>query len=192
MEIPYSGRSIITDNFDRIEISIPVKKNWFIIIFLGAWLGGWLMGETVALAAVTGLFGKIGPPQLFITFWLVGWTAGGLFAIRTWIWNLSGKEVINIGQGQLTVTKKGALFIKPKTYDLNEVKNVRAQDDEGSTNIWGVRRNDFWNIGSGGTIRFDYGMKTIKFAGGVDEAEAKSILAMLTEKKILSAKNFAS
>jgi hypothetical protein len=98
-------------------------------LFIGAWLGGWVMGEFFALGMVTGLFGGKGPANLFILFWLIGWTVGGFFAFRMFLWNLIGKEIITIGQGNLAVAKKGALLFKAKTYDLNEVKNIRAQED---------------------------------------------------------------
>ena len=42
-----------------------------------------------------------------------------------------------------------------------------------------------------GTIRFDYGYKTIKIAGGIDEPEAKYILEKLAGKKLLTNRNFA-
>lgn len=47
----------------------------------------------------------------------------------------------------------------------------------------------FFNIGSLGTIAFDYGMKTVKFADGIDEAEGKHILNVLKEKRILTEAN---
>ncbi len=70
------------------------KRNWFIIIFVGAWLGAWVIGELVALGAVTGLFGG-NPGGLFIMFWLIAWTVGGFFAFKTFLWNLKRKEIIN-------------------------------------------------------------------------------------------------
>jgi len=39
----------------------------------------------------------------------------------------------------------------------------------------------FWGYVNG-PIVFDYGMKTIKFGLGIDEAEAKHILGVLSEK----------
>jgi hypothetical protein len=55
MEKPYNGRAIFQDNVTELQIVIPAKRNWFVIIFLGAWLCGWFMGESFALASVTGL-----------------------------------------------------------------------------------------------------------------------------------------
>jgi hypothetical protein len=104
-----------------------------------------------------------------------------------------GKEVISFGQGQLTIAKKGTFFYKPRTYDLSEAKNFRAQDnDSGFAGMWSGQRNTFGTLSTTGTIRFDYGLRTIKFANGIDEAEAKSILAKLKDKRLLTEKNFTS
>jgi hypothetical protein len=47
------------------------------------------------------------------------------------------------------------------------------------------RRIGFGKIGTGGTIRFDYGLQTVKFAAGMDEAEAKYLLNKLKERHLL-------
>jgi len=191
METPYGGRAVFNDTVGGLEISIPTRRNWFIILFLGAWLGGWVFGECFALGSLTGILGKMGSADLFMLFWLCGWTVGGFFAFRMFLWNLNGKEVISIGQGQLTLDKKGALFFKAKTYDLKDAKDFRVQNDDYSYNgFGGLRGNNFWTMNMG-TIRFDYGLQTVKFAGGIDEAEAKFILKSLTDRKILTEKNFA-
>jgi hypothetical protein len=191
MERPYKGRAIIQDNITDLQIIIPAKRNWFIILFIGAWLGGWLFGEIFALGSVAGFFIGRSPAGLFILFWLIGWTVGGFFAFRMFLWNLSGKEIITIGQDRLTIDKSGALLFKAKIYDLNEVKNIRAQDDNlGGGGPFGVRSSGFGVFNTGGTIRFDYGLQTVKFAGGIDEAEAKFILDKLRERHLLTDKNY--
>ena len=155
MEMPYKGRATIQDNFADLQIIIPAKRNWFVVIFIAAWLGGWLMGEVFALGEVTGLL-QGNPASLFILFWLVAWTVGGFFVFRTLLWNLTGKEIITVGQGRLSLDKRGLLLFKPKVYDLNEVRNVRVQDDNlGSGGFLGGRRNDLGAFNMGGTIRFD-------------------------------------
>ena len=189
MEQPYKGRAIINDNFIDLQIIIPVKENWFIILLLGAWLCGWLIGETAALEEVSGVLGG-NSVSFFIVFWLIAWTVGGFFAFRGFLWNLIGKEIITVGQNRLTIDKKGALFYKPKTYDLNEVKHVRIQDDNIGKGFFSGR-NDSGTFNSGGTIRFDYGLQTVKFAGGIDEAEAKFIVDKLKEKHLLTEKNYS-
>jgi hypothetical protein len=193
MEKPYKGRATIQDNFTEVKIIIPAKKNWLLIIFISAWLGIWLMGETFALGEVLkSLAGNPPPPGLFILLWLAGWTAAGFFVFRTLLWNLVGKEIITVGQGRLSIAKSGLLFFKPKVYDLNELRNIRVQEENpvGGTFFGGQRNNlDAFNLSS--TIRFDYGLKTVKFAGGIDEAEAKFIVDKLKERNLLTGNNYS-
>jgi hypothetical protein len=185
MELPYQGRAIINEDFNGIEINIPPKRNWALIIFLSFWLCGWLAGECFAISSLTGVANNTAPDG-FLALWLCGWTVGGFFAIRAWWWNIAGKEVINIGQGILSIDRKGALLNKIKSYDLNDTKNFRVQEDIASNGPFGgMRTNSLWKIGNVGTIRFDYGMKTIKFGEGLDEAEGFYILQKLRNKKMI-------
>jgi len=191
MERPYNGHATFNETYNGLEVIIPTKKNWFIIIFLGAWLGGWTMGELLVISSLTGfLGGQMGFGNLFLLFWLCGWTTGGFFAFKTFLWNLKGKEVINFGQGYLSIEKKGMLFSKPKTYDLKEMKKIRVQEDNNDNGFWGGQRNNFGTFNSNGTLRFDYGLQTVKFASGIDEAEANYILNKLKASRILTDINF--
>lgn len=184
MESPYQGRATIHDNITNLQIIIPAKRNWFIIIFIGAWLCMWLAGEVFALAMIGGSVLGHSPAGFFIVFWVVAWTAGGFMAFRFFLWSVAGKEIVTIGQGTMMIEKKGALLAKPKTYDLKEVKNIRVQEDipDYMGPFGGFPRSGFGKLYSGGTIRFDYGLQTVKFAGGIDEAEAKYILGRVKEK----------
>ena len=118
IEKPYKGRSKV--NFDgiKLQIIIPSRKNWFNILFLAVWMGGWYMGES---SVINELFSSDNNGfNSFMLLWLVGWTIGGLFAITILLWSLFGQETIQIDQGVFSVSK-GILDIGliKKNYDLN-------------------------------------------------------------------------
>jgi hypothetical protein len=184
METPYPGKAIIDERFDGIEIIVPVQKTSQ-IAFLIIWLCAWLAGEVFVLPEILGS-GKSGPPELFSIIWVIGWTIGGLFTIRMLIWYLIGKEIIKVGQGVLVIQKKGALFYKTKTYNLIEAKNFRAQEELVNPNVIGNNRSNPWKLDDKGTIKFDYGMKTIKFGDSLYEAEANAIIEKLRSKRLIS------
>jgi len=188
MERPYQGNATIEDNFSNLKVTIPARRNGAVIAFLIIWLCGWCLGEFTVLGAITGIL-KGSTPSPFLSVWLVGWTVGGFFAFNVLIWNLKGKEIITVETDTLTIEKKATLFFKPKSYDLNEVKNIRV-DETVPDNGFLQRRNAMEAFTSTGVIRFDYGMRTVKFAGGVDAAEAKFILQKLNERHLLSEKNY--
>ena len=188
MEQPYQGRATIQDDVTHVQITIPAKKNWFVIIFMCVWLCGWLMGEVSVLGM--GIFGAgKNPASLFLLVWLVAWTFGGLFAMRGLLWNLRGKEIITVGQGILGIEKKGAPFFKAKEYDLNQVKNFRVQETNDYSGAFGRRYDSAGAFGQGGTLKFDYGLKTVRFGSGLDEAEARYIIQQLESRRLLTEKN---
>lgn len=52
-------------------------SRYLIVIFMLAWLGGWAIG--LYSVANTLLSGDVNP---FLIFWMIGWTVGGLMAMR--------------------------------------------------------------------------------------------------------------
>ncbi len=188
MERPYSGRATLNENLREFSIEIPAKRNWFVVIFLTAWLGGWVMGELFAIAALTGFLGDTVEiaGSFFILFWLIGWTVGGYFAIRTWLWMIAGKEIISFDNNELRITKKGALLYSPKVYDLREVKNFALNPNTNADFSFGIfSKNGRWWPENNGIFKFDYGLKTIKIANDLDEAEGRFILEKIKEKNLL-------
>jgi len=184
MEIPYTGRAIIQDNFTSLVITIPAKKNMFMILFFCVWIVGWFFGETTVSGNI--FSGNTGGAGAFEILWLCGWTLGGAFALNILIWNLFGKEIITFSQGTLTIQRKGTIFFRAKTYDLNEARNFRAEQVPQYDNYYRNRSLSNAFNPNNGTIKFDYGMQTIRFADNMDEAEANYILEKLRAKKLIS------
>jgi len=100
-----------------------------------------------------------------------------------------GKEIITVGQGLLTLATTGSLFGKPKSYGLQDVRYLRVQNPAyGEAEA--AKRFTLTNPKGTGTIRFDYGLQTVDFGSGIDEAEASYLLALLRKKHLLTDKNF--
>ncbi|GAA3964199.1 hypothetical protein [Mucilaginibacter dorajii] len=189
MEIPYNGRAIVEDNFDSVRIIIPAKRNNATLAFLCVWLCGWFFGEfSVSSTVFTSQHHNA--PDLFMIVWLTGWTLGGFFALKTALWQLAGKEIIEIGKGTLELKKKNDWFSKIQVYDLNGCKSFRVQDDSIYSNQGRFGSLRGFKGDSIGTILFDYGMKTVRFGEAVEEAEGKYLLGILKSKRLLVDKNF--
>src|ERR1700744_2861424 len=166
MELPYTGRATFDDNFGNVTITIPTKKNWFIIAFFCIWICGGFLGETTVSGSIFN--GNTGGAGAFEIIWLCGWTLGGAFALSIVIWNIFGKEIITVSPGALTIQRKGTIFFKAKTYDLHEAHNFRAEQVPQYDNYYRNRSlNNAFNPNNG-TIKFDYGMQTIRFADNMD------------------------
>lgn len=170
-------RSQIENTNDGLRISIPVKKNYFLLLFLSFWLFGWVFGEGMSLTELTS--GKSSADG-FLFFWLCAWTVGGVFAIGTWLWNLKGKEVININSIELQHIRQVMGLRWSREYELSSVTNLRTQAPAYS--MFGSRGGmDFWGL-AGGVIAFDYGPNTYRFGVQLDEAEANHIVSVVKQR----------
>jgi len=172
------GRSKIEDAPCGLRITIPAKKNYFLILFLAFWLVGWAFGEVTVIAQV--LNSESDAPKLFMLAWLGAWTVGGAFAVYVWIWNVKGQEIINLSSTELQHIRRMPMFQRSKEYDLSAVSNLRTKAPESS--MFGSRNSmEFWGV-SGGSVVFDYGHSTYRFGAQPDEAEANNIVVTIKQR----------
>ena len=176
---PDKARAIVSTSAKGLEIIIPSRKNIFLILFLAAWLVGWAVGEfTVPTTFFKG--NKDVGSLIFTTAWLVAWTIGGGFAIYAWLWNVAGKEKVTITNLNLTIKRDLFGFGKEKEYDIMHISNLRVSAQPFNPFNFSASLQ-FWGIG-GGVLAFDYGSRTYRFGGGVDEAEANKIVGTIKER----------
>ena len=190
VEQPDQGRSTIQHGEDgELRISIPAKKHWFLLIFVGAWLGGWFFGEQAAIRMLFNANGSIAG-SIFIFCWLIGWTAGGLLAILIFLWQLAGIERITVQEGILKLEKRIFNFSASKSYDINFITNFDFQEQTKTFLGTPQRGLDFTGL-TGGTLKFDYGMKTVRFGSELAEAEARHLLSHFQANPDFQEGNFA-
>jgi hypothetical protein len=178
--IPPASRASIEDMGDGLEVSIPARKNWFLILFLGAWLGGWFFGEASAIRELMSDDAKDFGARGFLGFWLVAWTVGGLAAASAWLWNFAGIERTRFRSDAVVVRREVLGLGFTREYDAGHIRNLRVAGDPMSITDW---RSRFQATGLlGGTIAFDYGSSTVRFALGLEEAEASQIVSQVRSR----------
>ena len=190
IETPSNGRAKIRKAGNGIEVQIPSRKNWFIIAFLCFWLCGWFFGEVFAISILFIGDLPIFSDEFFLLIWLAGWTIGGLFCITILLWSLVGQEIIKAENGVLEIGREIFSFKKSKKYHLKDVRHLTINP---------VSHHDFWPMGfqtnlfglKGGVLKFDYGMKTLRFADGIDEAEGRLLLETFKVNSNFVTQNFA-
>ncbi len=185
---PAGGRAIIQPTLNGALITIPPRRHWFLVLFLGAWLCGWAFGGGMA---VLNLFRPGMPPfaRGFLFFWLCGWALGLWFVGRTLYLMFAGKEVISVTRDTLSITGPGRFRNTLRSYRMNEVRRLRAQATDQSAPFGMVSRQGFGT--RPGTLRFDHGMRSVTFAAGIDEPEARHILTFLREQGLINEANLA-
>jgi hypothetical protein len=176
---PPGPRHQVLEQADGIAIRIPTRRNLFILVFLSLWLCGWAVGEVSAPIAFFASARKNPGTDAFLLIWLCGWTVGGAFAICVWLWQFKGCEIITVSPVGLGIRHEVIGFGLTRSYELSEIRDLRIAPPV--FNPFDFRsRMSIWGIG-GGTIAFDYGYKTFRFAAGVDEAEARIIFQKITD-----------
>jgi hypothetical protein len=187
MEKPYQGRAIVEDNFDYLKITIPAKRNYISIVWICMWMLFWgYIGST----GVTELFvAKEDSNHGFLIFWLSSWALGLVTAVKTIIWLFWGREIIEIGMGTFSISRKNDLFTREKVYDLNECREfrIREVDSESDRKHWFIF---YYRNKERGTIAFDYGMRNFCFGEDLYEPEAQYLLNVMKSKRVLTESQF--
>ena len=117
---------------------------------------------------------------LFMVAWLGAWTIGGAYAIVSWFWSVKGKEIIRIDGILLKHITDFVLFKRSKEYEVAHIKELRT--DPSDSSFLDYEKGSL-NMGfTGGTVVFDYGHSTHKFGVDLDEAEAKHIVETLKKR----------
>lgn len=94
---PSRPRYKIRSEAGVLSVACPPRRNWLLLLFLIAWLGGWTIGATGTFTEIT----KPGEHQAFLTFWLVGWAVGELCVLTIVLWQLADLEELSMVHGNL-------------------------------------------------------------------------------------------
>jgi phage shock protein PspC (stress-responsive transcriptional regulator) len=172
---------------NKLIISIPNMKLWFLIIYFGFCLIFLAFGDFVVLGIL--IFNRNGWDKTTIPFLVlvaVFLTIAGGFMIYSLAWQISGKEVIEITTQSITIRKVSLGPSFPKEYSANYIKELRVSSSNMNTNhlmlIWAYGYTPPWQNYNIGSLAFDYGARTFRFGSSVDEAEAKQIVAEIEQK----------
>ncbi len=174
-----TAKASTSDTPDGLVINIPAAKNWFLTLFIGFWMCGWVFGEFFAIQEL--LSGKMTASggSVFLVGWLGAWTVAGCAIFSYWMWNVAGHEIISLTPASLSIRRDILGFGRSREYDLPSVKNLRM--DRTPKNSSFALNSPSQSI-FGGAIAFDYGAKTFRFGGGVDEAEASLLIGLLKSR----------
>jgi hypothetical protein len=183
METPFTGRAIINDIYNGIEVIIPARRNWLAIVQAVFALFFCTVGIIVVPLQILNDPNPNTPRGVAVVFVLVP-ALLGFFACSALWWAFSGREVVTVEEGVLSIERKNSM-LKTKTYRLAEAANFRAAEDPWDYGYMAVRRAQLmpWIIKKTGTVKFDYGLGTIRFGDRLSEAEGNYIIQRLKDKR---------
>jgi len=168
---PHSAR-FIEERVEGIEqLRIPMRRNWFVLLFVGFWIVMWTFGGIVAIVQVIQHF------ELFLIVWLAMWALGWCFAAVTIATQIAGSEIIRVVGRDLEISVGAGKLRRRRLYRGDQVRNLRSSDP----NPWGMPwRMPAMPFGMKlGAVKFDYGARTVAAAASVDEAEGAMIVDWL-------------
>jgi hypothetical protein len=166
-----------------LTITIPVRRNWVVISFIGLVLLGWGLAEVHASILLIVMLSRALTAPAGVAISAAGlliWSVGGYVILRWLLWELNGKEIIRVAPHHLTLEKANAVGVRPKYFDARLVyglcHHVLDEDD------WDTSRTPSkFLIGATGALKFKYQKDTVRFADGVDAREAEEILRCIRE-----------
>ena len=175
MNLPYNGHIKVTESLSTVELKIPSDKNWFLVITLFPVILIWLLIEIFIVPQL--IFSNVTGGSTFL-FWICGWTFGGAFAIRMWLWHTIGKTKISVQNNILTIKKQNDLFSKQKHFELKKVQNIHIQNRDIERTQFIIRRNYLFSNKTK-TVAFIYEHRTIRMVDWLDLIDATFVLDKL-------------
>ena len=173
---PIGKERFTLDHTERGEvIKIKAPRQIFVMLFLPFWLVMWTFGGVAAVYALVTEF------QVFLLFWLCGWAVGWIAAAGTLLWMFAGSETISVRGRDIEVWHQALGFSKRWLYQGSQIRNlsIASQPAWPFQFRWQV---PFMRSSRNGSIKFDYGPRTIFVAPGLDEGEARMIVERLARK----------
>lgn len=172
------------------QVEIRGKKNGRELLLLGGWLLFWLMCEGMVFALLLielGRFQQDGrlslmplPVTLFLMMGLVFWASRGVPAWRAFLWQLGGRETMEISRGLLK-TRHTLFGIGPaREYRSGQVQDVEVIEPKKHALDFFKLRGKPVEVPVTGRIRLHTEGQKPRYAGyGLETSPANQVSALI-------------
>ncbi|MDB5433646.1 MAG: hypothetical protein JWP35_4762 [Caulobacter sp.] len=176
-----SARFSIETKESGEQIRVKARRQIFPMLFLPVWLAGWTAGGVTAMGQVIHHF------EPFLVLWLCGWAVGWVMVAGTLTWMFTGSETLRVVGSDLEVAQHALGWSRRWLYEGGRIRNLRVADQP----AWPYRfqfQVPFLNLARTGSVKFDYGPRTIYAAPGLDDAEGRMIVENLLKRLPLASR----
>ncbi len=170
----------------EIEIIFYPEKRWFSVIFLCVWIMGWAVAEIIVIDQLINQekifdinFSTENDSNLFLFVWVIIWTYGGIMAIISLLWEVSGEQYVYINRRNLKIEKRLGFISKTKVFDLDKINGLMITQKTKNSKTQEFYRSSFFR--QVGYIGFYYKGKKIRFGLDIKKEEAGDILNKIKE-----------
>jgi hypothetical protein len=154
------------------QMRIPMRRNWFVLLFIGFWICGWTAGGAAAIHQLSRDFDS------FLLFWLGGWAVGWVFAALSIGSQIAGSEIVRVVGADLETSIGIGQLRWRRLYRGTQILNLSSSDPNPMG--WPFRTQQINPFRPrAGAIKFDYGAQTIFAATSAEEAEGRIVVEWL-------------
>jgi hypothetical protein len=150
----------------EIKTSVDLAKNGFMIafaIFLSVfWLAFGAFSISILIEDATSRFPFTSPVIYVLP---IEWLLSGIFLALVFVWRFTFREILLVSDLDIVVNHQSRIFNHTKRYLAEHIIDLRASTSYANK-----------------PIVFDYGARTMRLGQGLDEAEAKQIIAIIQER----------
>jgi hypothetical protein len=160
---------------DGEQVRVKARAHPILVVFLTIWLAGWTVGGGVVILQLLTEF------EAFLVVWLCGWATAWVAVAVSLIWMFTGSETLRVVGTDLEIAQHAVGLNRRWTYQGAQVRNLRVANQPG----WPFQLNfqlPFWRVSRIGSVKFDYGPRTVFAAAGLDDAEGQMIVDWLLKR----------
>lgn len=162
-----------------LRITIPSPKRRYPIIALGIGLV-WII--VFSLFFSRSVFSPTyGGESWFPVVWAIGVFVTVIYVCGILLWLLAGVEVIKVDHTGIKTRRQLFGIGRTRHYDGDHICQLRTAPIVYATTYRSNFTAEYLGL-AGGQIAFDYGAKTVRFGGSLDEAEARMIVDAITQR----------
>lgn len=179
---PVNSAIEVQNLIDRTIISWENPRGGFRrfanLLFLTAWMGGWVMGEMTALSGIIR-----GEALGFLIIWIIVWTAGGVFCVAAIFQLARPSRPERIILDSLCISYEpgtepfNTFGTKRRSRSLFEIIKSRKGHRAAKKEIVGIRID---RVGERQRLSLDCGSKRIEVGRFLEGPEREWLLAVLT------------
>ena len=162
-----------------MRIEIKREPNTWLIALMTMWLILFIAGSI--LISIDYFFYDVNFDSIIFAGYLI-FILAAIIVVRQLLWQLQGKEIVEISDGKLLLYKEGIFWAQPKTFELDYVDKFRYEKNDETTFF--LKKYGL----SGGKIIFNYMDLPKQFGQTVTESEARSIINQI-EKHLVAENN---
>ncbi len=172
--------TIMKEKDGGLRLVLPPQRDVEVGLFYGVSLVLWGFVEVFVIRQL--LFGSPAQPVAFLVAWLIAFTLVGGLTVLAFLWNVIGREVVTLDGETLTIRRAVGRLGWSGAYSRKKMCHLHAASrlPFGPFNGFGANNPQAWGA-MNGCIAFHYQYATHRFGAGIDEEEAKHLIAVIRQ-----------